>query len=233
MSKEIALSLSKQFADANITEVLQCLANEYANKIIFTSSFGIEDQVISHIIFHNNINIKVATLDTGRLFKETYKTYSRTLEKYGKTIFCYFTNYRDVEKMLTEKGPSSFYDSVENRKECCNIRKIEPLKRLLSGNEVWITGIRADQSENRNVMQLFMWDESNRILKYNPLLNWSFDDCMVFAHSNDVPYNSLHDKGFVSIGCEPCTRAIQQGEDFRAGRWWWEDKSKKECGLHG
>jgi len=233
MSQELANILTQEFENKSIKEVLQEIEIRYNSTSIFTTSFGIEDQVISHFIFENNISIKVATLDTGRIFKETYKTYSKTLEQYKKPIQCFFPQNSAVEKMITEKGPYSFYESVENRKECCYIRKIEPLKRLLAGNKLWITGIRADQSENRTSMQLFMWDEGNQIMKYNPLLNWSLKDCMDFAKKNSVPYNILHDKGFVSIGCEPCTRAIQAGEDFRAGRWWWEDKSKKECGLHG
>lgn len=233
MSTEFAQSLSLEYQNKDIKDVLMFLSVRFKDDVVFTTSFGIEDQVISHLIFENNIDIKVATLDTGRIFKETYKTYKQTIERYHKPINCYFPDYKNIEKMVTEKGPSSFYESVENRRECCYIRKIEPLKRLLAGKRLWITGIRADQSENRTAMQLFMWDEGNGIMKYNPLLHWTFDQCIEFARKNDVPYNSLHDKGFVSIGCEPCTRAIKPGEDFRAGRWWWEDKSKKECGLHG
>jgi len=233
MSQELANILTQEFENKEIANTLQAISERYKDGSIFTTSFGIEDQVISHFIFDNSISIKVATLDTGRLFKETYKTYSKTLEQYKKPIHCFFPQHTTVEKMITDKGPYSFYESVENRKECCQIRKIEPLKRLLAGNKLWITGIRADQSENRTSMQLFMWDEGNQIMKYNPLLFWSLEDCFTFAKTNHIPYNILHDKGFVSIGCEPCTRAIQEGEDFRAGRWWWEDKSKKECGLHG
>jgi len=233
MSVDIANSITAQLGESDIVSILKDMANRYPNFCVFTTSFGIEDQIITHLIFQNDIPINVATLDTGRLFKETYKTYSKILEKYKKPIQCYFPQSEKVEKMLSDKGPYSFYDSIENRKECCNIRKIQPLKRLLADKQCWITGIRADQSENRTAMQLFMWDEGNNILKYNPLLHWTFQQCKDFALQNDIPYNTLHDKGFVSIGCEPCTRAINEGEDFRAGRWWWEDKSKKECGLHG
>ena len=135
--------------------------------------------------------------------------------------------------MVTKKGPFSFYESLENRKECCYIRKVIPLKRALNGNEIWITGLRADQSENRKEMKKFEWDAGNQITKYNPLLDWSLQDVKTYIKENHVPYNVLHDKGFVSIGCEPCTRAIRPGEDFRAGRWWWEQGAgKKECGLH-
>jgi phosphoadenosine phosphosulfate reductase len=138
----------------------------------------------------------------------------------------------ELEKLVTTKGPNSFYESLDNRKECCYIRKVEPLKRALKGNEIWITGIRADQSGNRQDMPALEWDESNQIIKFHPILNWSLTDVKNYVKKNNIPYNSLHDKGFVSIGCAPCTRAIKDGEDFRAGRWWWEQNDKKECGLH-
>jgi phosphoadenosine phosphosulfate reductase len=144
----------------------------------------------------------------------------------------YFPPAEKVEEMVNKKGPFSFYESLENRKECCFIRKVIPLKRALKGNEIWITGLRASQSENRNDLQEFEWDEGNQIIKYNPLLNWSLEETIDYIKENHVPYNILHDRGFVSIGCEPCTRAIKPGEDFRAGRWWWEQNSGKECGLH-
>jgi len=135
-------------------------------------------------------------------------------------------------RSLSEKGPNSFYESVENRKQCCHIRKVEPLQRALKGNKIWITGIRAEQSNNRHDMPMIEWDEANQIIKFHPLLSWTWGQVKQYVSRNDVPYNPLHDKGFVSIGCAPCTRAIKPGEDFRAGRWWWEDNSKKECGLH-
>ena len=138
----------------------------------------------------------------------------------------------ELEKLVTTKGPNSFYESTDNRKECCYIRKVEPLKRALKGNHIWITGIRADQSGNRQDMPALEWDESNQIIKFHPILNWNLTEVKDYIHKNNIPYNSLHDKGFVSIGCAPCTRAIKDGEDFRAGRWWWEQNDKKECGLH-
>lgn len=216
----------------SIEEKLAFLAESHKNKVIFTTSFGYEDQVISDIIFKNNIAIEVVTLDTGRLFPETYKVYRSTLEKYGKPIKAYFPPAAEVEELLNKKGPYSFYESLENRKECCFIRKVISLKRALSGNEIWITGLRASQSENRSDLQEFEWDRGNKILKYNPLLDWSLEQTKEYIKQNHVPYNVLHDKGFVSIGCEPCTRAIKPGENFRAGRWWWEQGSGKECGLH-
>lgn len=224
--------LNKELKDRNLVERLRYLADNYLDKIVFSTSFGWEDQVISHLIFSNDIPIKVFTLDTGRLFNETYYVWTRTLEIYGKPIHAYYLNTEAVENLVSSKGPNSFYESVENRKECCFIRKIEPLKRALSGNEIWVTGIRAEQSENRQHMEQLEWDEGNRIIKFHPLFDWTLQQVKDFVKANNIVYNPLHDKGFVSIGCAPCTRAIKEGEDFRAGRWWWEDKSKKECGLH-
>lgn len=213
-------------------DMLKNVAKKFEGKVVFTTSFGLEDQVITDMIFKNDIDIKVVTLDTGRLFKETYKVFNQMRDQYRKKIKVYFPDREQVEKMVSEKGPYSFYNSVENRKECCHIRKVIPLNRALEGVECWITGIRAEQSPNRKGMTFFEIDEARQIIKYNPLLHWAFDEVREYIKTNHVPYNVLHDKGFVSIGCEPCTRAIQPGDDFRAGRWWWEDNSKKECGLH-
>nr|WP_321486575.1 phosphoadenylyl-sulfate reductase [uncultured Draconibacterium sp.] len=221
-----------QLEEKTIVEKLQFLVEQHPGKVVFTTSFGYEDQVITDIIFKNDLPIKVVTLDTGRLFPETYKVYRSTFEKYNKPIKAYFPPTEEVEKLLDEKGPFSFYESLENRKECCYIRKVIPLKRALTGNEIWITGLRASQSENRSDMNFFEYDEGNDIVKFNPLMEWSLEETIDWVKKNNVPYNVLHDKGFVSIGCQPCTRAIQPGEDFRAGRWWWEQGSGKECGLH-
>ena len=231
--EELLQKYNALLASKTIVEKLQYLVENHSGKVIFTTSFGYEDQVITDMIFKNNIDIEVITLDTGRLFPETYKVYRSTLEKYKKPIKAFFPPADKVEELLLKKGPFSFYESLENRKECCYIRKVIPLKRALKGNEIWITGLRASQSANRSDLNFFEWDEVNEIIKYNPLLKWSLDDVKSYIKENYVPYNVLHDKGFVSIGCQPCTRAIQPGEDFRAGRWWWEQGAgKKECGLH-
>ncbi len=224
--------INQEVKSLDTVGALRFLAEAYRGKIVFTTSFGYEDQVITHLIFKNDIPIEVVTLDTGRLFKETYKVFSQTLDTYKKQIKVYFPKGNSVEKMLSQKGPFSFYESVENRLECCHIRKVEPLNRALQGVEMWITGIRAEQSPNRKGMTFFELDEPRQIIKYNPLLNWTFEEVKTFVKQNNIPYNVLHDAGFVSIGCEPCTRAIKPGDDFRAGRWWWENNSKKECGLH-
>lgn len=216
----------------NPSEMLVLLSDRYSVNLVFTTSFGYEDQVITDMIFTQNLPVRVVTLDTGRMFEETYKTWQRTLKKYKKPIIPYVPASEDVEKLLLEKGVLSFYESLENRKECCFIRKVKPLKRALEGASCWITGLRASQSEVRSGLDYFMWDEGNQVIKYNPLLDWSLDDVIEYVHKNNVPYNALHDRGFVSIGCEPCTRAIKPGENFRAGRWWWEQNSGKECGLH-
>jgi len=211
---------------------LRQLSQAYPGQIVFSSSFSWEDQAISHLIFSQQLPIEVFTLDTGRLFPETYSTWSRTLEKYNQPIVAYYPDALALQDFVAEKGPNSFYDSVDNRKQCCFIRKVEPLQRALKNKKIWITGIRAEHSPNRHDMQQVEWDETNKIIKFHPILNWSTEEVKQFINNNNIPYNPLHDKGFVSIGCAPCTRAIKPGEDFRAGRWWWEDSSKKECGLH-
>ncbi|MEI8225434.1 MAG: phosphoadenylyl-sulfate reductase [Bacteroidota bacterium] len=224
--------LSDQLSGKSIEERLEKLVSLFPGRIIFTTSFGIEDQVITHKIFSNNLPVKVVTLDTGRLFPETYEVFSQTIIKYHKKINVYFPEYETVEKMITEKGPFSFYESKENRQECCRLRKVVPLNRALMGMECWISGIRADQSDNRSHMNWLEYDEDKKLFKFYPLFDWSFEDVNNFIKENNVPYNILHDKGFVSIGCEPCTRAVKPGEDFRAGRWWWENDGPRECGCH-
>lgn len=212
---------------------LQLLSSRFEGSIVFSTSFGIEDQAISHMIFEQKLPVEVFTLDTGRMFTETYSTWRQTLETYNQPLIkAYYPNAEALQEFVSAKGPNSFYESVENRKQCCHIRKVEPLQRALKGKKIWITGLRAEQSPNRQGMTQFEWDESNQIIKYHPILHWTWDELKAFIQQNHVPYNVLHDKGFVSIGCAPCTRAIRPGEDFRAGRWWWEDNSKKECGLH-
>lgn len=231
MSTTDITSLLAKTKDLSLEEILSFLASEYKEKVVFSTSFGQEDQVITDFIAKNNIDITIFTLDTGRLFQETYDVFHRTLKKYKKHIEVYFPEATAVENLLKTKGPNSFYESVENRKECCFIRKVIPLKKALAGNAVWITGLRAEQSENRNDLQLFEYDGNFEIIKFNPLLKWSLQEVEDYLQEHNVPQNALHKKGFVSIGCAPCTRAILPEEDIRAGRWYWES-SHKECGLH-
>ncbi len=231
MSVKDVTSLVAATTHFSIEETVQFLVKEYESGICFSTSFGQEDQVITDIIATNKWPIPIFTLDTGRLFQETYDVFQQTVDKYGCKIEAYFPETDAVENLLLKKGPNSFYDSVENRKECCNIRKVIPLTKALKDKRIWITGLRAAQSENRNNLHQFEYDEKFDIIKYNPLLHWSLDEVETYLQKNNVPQNSLHKKGFVSIGCAPCTRAIEIGEDIRAGRWWWET-SHKECGLH-
>jgi phosphoadenosine phosphosulfate reductase len=224
--------LTHQSDRLNIHEFIKALTEQFPGQVTFSTSFSYEDQVIAHEILSNQLPVSVFTLDTGRLFAETYSVWSNTNEKYHANITAYYPDYRLLEEFVTDKGPNAFYESVENRKQCCFIRKVEPLKRALAGNAIWITGLRAEHSPDRKDLSVIEWDETNQIIKYNPILHWNTEQVKKYIDSNNVPYNPLHDRGFVSIGCAPCTRAVRPGEDFRAGRWWWEDAAKKECGLH-
>jgi phosphoadenosine phosphosulfate reductase len=231
MSVSIVNTLLEKTKGFSIEETLAFLASEYQESVVFSTSFGQEDQVITALIAKSDLPITIFTLDTGRLFQETYDVFHKTQKKYKKDIKVYFPEATAVEKLLETKGPNSFYDSVENRKECCFIRKVAPLTKALKGNAIWITGLRAEQSENRNNLDLFEYDAHFDIIKFNPLLRWTLEEVQKYIDENNVPQNALHKQGFVSIGCAPCTRAIAEGEDIRAGRWWWES-SHKECGLH-
>ena len=227
LSRETIEKIEKSF----LPEALETIAAAYPGQVVFSSSLGQEDQVITDIIFRHNILVKVFTIDTGRLFNETYELLDKTTARYKKPLHVYFPEAPDVESFVLNKGVNSFYESVDNRKECCFIRKVKPLNRALQGAKVWITGLRGEQSANRKDMPMIEWSEEKQLYKFNPLIRWSFEDVLDYLKENNVPYNTLHDKGFISIGCAPCTRAIEPGEDPRAGRWWWET-SQKECGLH-
>lgn len=232
MDKKAIEVLNKQFKNATADEILNYFLTEYKNKIGFASSMGAEDQALTHMIVNIDKDTKIFTLDTGRLFPEIYDIVARTNARYKININIYFPDKDKVEEMVNTKGINLFYESTENRKLCCNIRKIEPLKRAFKGLDVWISGLRKDQAVTRKDNKIIEWDEENKLIKVNPLLNWSMKDIWEFIKEHNVPYNKLHDKGFPSIGCQPCTRAIEPGEDIRAGRWWWENPEMKECGLH-
>lgn len=226
------LEALKANSELPLNELLQYVSELFGKAATFSTSLSWEDQVITHHIFTQQLPIRVFTLDTGRLFPETYSVLDSTRERYGKPIRVYFPQAGKVEELVTAKGPLSFYESLENRKECCFIRKVEPLNRALEGVECWITGLRAEHSENRQDLPVVDFDEQRGIIKLNPLSKWTLEEVNAEIAKHRIPYNILHDRGFVSIGCQPCTRAVREGEDFRAGRWWWEDNSKKECGLH-
>ena len=232
-SRQTYISQLTEMVNAlSIEEVLFELVNQFPGQVTFSTSFSFEDQLVSHKILKNQLPISIFTLDTGRLFPETYSVWNSTNENYNTKITAYYPDHALLQNFVAEKGPNSFYESVENRKDCCYIRKVEPLKRALNGNAIWITGMRAEHSENRNEMPQVEWDGGNQIIKYHPILHWRTQEVKQYINENNIPYNPLHDRGFVSIGCAPCTRAIRPGESFRAGRWWWEDSTKKECGLH-
>ena len=217
----------------DIEQNLKLLAENIAGKIVFSTSFGIEDQVITDAIFSQKLSsIDVFTLDTGRLFQETYATWDKTQLLYQQKIKAYYPDTTKLQEFISENGINPFYESNNLRKNCCHIRKVEPLKRALNGTKIWITGLRAEHSPNRNELEIIQWDEQYQLYKYSPLLHWTTEEVKKYVSKKGIPYNILHDKGFISIGCAPCTRAVKEGEDFRAGRWWWEDTSKKECGLH-
>ncbi|WP_035756006.1 phosphoadenylyl-sulfate reductase [Hugenholtzia roseola] len=211
---------------------LAFLAEQFPQQVCFSTSLGLEDQLVTHFIFQNKLPITIFTLQTGRLFKETEELLHQTQNYYGQKIEIFEPQADTVAQLEREKGRFSFYDSIENRKECCQIRKVEPLQRALSGFRVWVTGIRAQHSENRQNLPIWEWDEKFNLYKFHPLLHWTYEEVFDTIKKQQIPYNPLHEQGFVSIGCEPCTRAVKAGEDFRAGRWWWESSQQKECGLH-
>ncbi|MEJ5351138.1 MAG: phosphoadenylyl-sulfate reductase [Melioribacteraceae bacterium] len=213
-------------------EIIQYISKKFGSKAAFSTSLSIEDQVITHMLAAINSKIKIFTLDTGRLPNETYSLIEKTKERFNINIEIYFPDYRQVEKMVNKKGINLFYESIENRKECCRIRKIEPLKRALKNMKVWITGLRREQSITRQYIELIEYDYSYKVIKLNPLYKWSENEIWDYIRKHNIPYNSLYDKNYLSIGCAPCTRPVQPGEDIRAGRWWWENPNTKECGLH-
>ncbi|MDQ3682414.1 MAG: phosphoadenylyl-sulfate reductase [Bacteroidota bacterium] len=223
--------LQHLYATVSIEEALKKTACLFPGRVRFSSSLGQEDQVITDIIARNNIPINIFTIDTGRLFHEAYDTLDATMTKYKVNIDVYFPQAQAVQQMVREHGVNLFYNSVEKRQSCCNIRKVEPLNRALQNTSVWITGLRASQTDHRKNIPVVEWLEGKQLYKINPLLHYSFDEVLAHINEYSVPYNPLHNKGFVSIGCAPCTRPIEANEDPRAGRWWWET-SHKECGLH-
>lgn len=223
--------LQNIFESKPIQEALQEVVHLFPGKIKFSSSLGQEDQVLTDIIARHKIPINIFTIDTGRLFNETYEILEKTRARYKININVFFPQAEAVQQMVNEHGVNLFYDSVLNRQLCCHVRKVEPLNRALQNTSVWITGLRSSQTDHRKNIPVVEWLSDKGLYKINPLLHWSFDDVLNYIKAFSVPYNSLHDKGFVSIGCAPCTRAIEEGEDARAGRWWWE-VSHKECGLH-
>ncbi len=223
---------NQRFHKKTAEEILLFFTQEFSGKIGLATSLGAEDQVLTEKLSHLDRKIKIFTLDTGRLFPETYELIEKTNNKYDINIEVYFPDALQVEEMVNNKGINLFYESIENRKLCCHVRKVESLKRAFKGLDVWICGLRKDQSVTRFSTQIVEWDEPNGLIKINPLLEWSEKEVWDYIKLQHIPYNTLHDHGYPSIGCQPCTRAILPGEDVRAGRWWWEQPEQKECGLH-
>jgi phosphoadenosine phosphosulfate reductase len=232
MNKDTVKELNSKFSGTVTEKVLEYFLNLYGDTIALSSSLSLEDQILTDMIIKINPETRIFTLDTGRLFPETYNLIDRTNDKYGIKIEIFFPNYVDVQQMVNTEGINLFYESVEKRQKCCHIRKIEPLRRAFIGLDAWICGLRKEQSVTRLYTQMVEWDEANNMLKINPLINWSEQQVWEYLKTHNVPYNKLHDNGFPSIGCQPCTRAVEAGEDIRAGRWWWELPLHKECGLH-
>jgi phosphoadenosine phosphosulfate reductase len=223
--------IEKHIQNLKPEEALAYLLSLFPAQVAFSTSLGQEDQVLTDIIFRNKLPVRVFSIDTGRLFNETYELIQITEQQYNNKIEMMFPNANDVEELVNKNGINCFYTSVVLRKQCCHVRKVAPLRRALKNVKVWVTGLRAAQSENRHTLEKLTWDANYEVIKYNPLADWTFEEINEYLKTNNVPYNPLHRKGFVSIGCAPCTRAIAEGEDIRAGRWWWEG-GKKECGLH-
>jgi phosphoadenosine phosphosulfate reductase len=214
------------------SEVIRFFIETYKSRLGFSTSLGAEDQVITQLISGIDPGLYMFTLDTGRMFPETYDLLDLTQQRYKVKISVYFPDSHAVQEMVNQKGINLFYESIENRKLCCQIRKIEPLRRALKNIDFWISGLRREQSVTREELSLVEWDDLNKKIKINPLIDWKSQDLWDYIHQNNIPCNPLHEKGYPSIGCQPCTRAIEEGEDIRAGRWWWENPDMKECGLH-
>lgn len=233
MREKLAEEYNERFRDESPMNILEFFLQEYSGKIALASSLGAEDQVLTHMVLSVDRSVKIFTLDTGRLFPETYDLIDRTNSRFNFKMEVYFPEAGKVEKMVREKGINLFYESVQNRKLCCHVRKIEPLHRALEGFDFWITGLRREQSVTRNSNAVVELDINNHgRIKINPLINWTKEMVWNYIEDHNIPYNKLHDQGFPSIGCQPCTRAVEPGEDMRAGRWWWEHTEYKECGLH-
>ena len=230
--KALIAQWNTELKEKNTIGVIAFFLQYFGQELVLSTSLGLEDQALTEMVMRQSKNTEVFTLDTGRLFPETYDLIARTNKQYGIRMKIYFPEPDKVEKMVASHGINLFYDSVENRKLCCGIRKVAQLPRAFSGKKAWICGLRKDQSVSRFFNKMVEWDANNGLVKINPLINWTEKEVWDYIKIHNVPYNLLHDRGFPSIGCEPCTRAIEPGEDIRSGRWWWESEVHKECGLH-
>jgi phosphoadenosine phosphosulfate reductase len=232
MTKAEQKDIPKEVNGFSAMQILEFALRRFDDKIALATSFGAEDQVLTEMLWRLDKKVRLFTLDTGRLPQETYDVMETTKQKYAIDIEVYFPNNQQVESMVRQDGPNLFYRSVENRKRCCQIRKVEPLKRAMAGLDAWICGLRKEQSITRQTIETVAWDEQFGLFKICPLAEWTTQQVWEYIRSNEIPYHPLHDKGYPSIGCAPCTRAVEPGRDMRAGRWWWEEPEHKECGLH-
>lgn len=233
MNKEkLAQKLNEDLQNKSSQEIVAFFLENYKGRVALSSSLAAEDQTLTDIMLKQDKEARIFTLDTGRLHPETYDVMDATNLKYNIKIDVYFPNEQNVQELYKTQGVNGHYESIDKRKNCCFVRKIEPLQRALKDLDVWITGLRATQSVTRTEMPLVEYDANFDVIKVNPIINWTEDDVWNYIKENRVPYNKLHDQGFPSIGCAPCTRAVKDGEDIRAGRWWWENPEHKECGLH-
>lgn len=224
--------LNSQFEKAEPEEVLKYFIEKFGDRIALSSSLSIEDQTIADMMLKIDPHVRIFTLDTGRLFPETYQLIDKTNYRYNIKMEVFCPLAEPLQQFVRQQGINPFYESIEKRHACCQVRKLEPLQRAFKGLDAWICGLRQSQSVTRNDMRLVEWDERHSLLKINPLIHWSEEQVWQYIRANHVPYNKLHDQGFPSIGCEPCTRAVKPGEDIRSGRWWWESPDHRECGLH-
>lgn len=232
MTREEINLFEKKYRNAGAEEIIAFAVEQFGKDLSLATSLAFEDQVVTFFLCEIMPKANIFTLDTGRLFQETYDVIEQTNRFFNIQIQVFFPNQNEIEKLTRTKGVNSFYVNVENRKECCFIRKTQSIERALRGKKAWITGLRREQSVTRYGMKKIEWDETNQIVKFNPLADWTETQTIEFVKSKGIPYNLLQDKGYRSIGCAPCTRAVGKNEDVRAGRWWWETPESKECGLH-
>lgn len=232
VEQQLVSGLAAQAEPLSAQDVVRLAVERFGRNVALSSSFGAEDMVLIDMLMQVDPQARIVSLDTGRLPQETYNVMDATREKYGARIDVFFPQAEAVQSMVAEHGLNLFYQSVDFRKQCCGVRKTEPLRRALAGLDAWFTGLRREQSVTRTGVEKIEWDEGNGLIKVNPLADWTLEDVWKYIRDRNVPYNALHDRGYPSIGCAPCTRAIQPGEDQRAGRWWWEHPDTKECGLH-
>lgn len=226
-------ALNTEYRKKTPEEIMKYIIEKIGvSKITLATSLSIEDQVLTDILLKVNPNARIFFIDTGRHFQKTYDLMEETMRRHQFNYEVYAPNSKELENLVSCNGPNSFYRNVDLRKNCCEIRKIHPLKRVLSSVDAWICGLRKEQSQTRHEIEIFEWDNAHSIYKINPIAYWSEKELWDYIKKENIPYSDLYDKGFPSIGCEPCTRAINQGDDVRSGRWWWEEADKKECGLH-